>query len=222
MLDHLVNLLFPPKCVLCQRLLGKEETDLCSHCRTHAPVFSKEKFKLSFVAGWTAVWYYKDNVRLSLLRYKFSRRRSYVGCYSRQLAMKLQTANFDTFDLLTWVPISSLRRWKRGFDQVELLAKATAGQLGVQAVPLLKKVRHTPPQSGIESAAERRANILGAYEVTNPEAVQGKRILLLDDIITTGATVSECARMLMLCGAQQVRCAALAVAPREKNQNKIL
>lgn len=220
MLERLMNLLFPPKCVLCRKLLSKEETDLCRSCRTHAPVFSKEKIKFSFVAGWTAVWYYKDNVRHSLLRYKFSRYRSYVPCYSRQLAMKLQTANFDTFDVLTWVPISRLRRWRRGFDQVELLAQATAQQLGVQAVPVLKKIRHTPPQSGIKTAAQRRANVLGAYTVIDREAIQGKRVLLLDDIITTGATVSECARMLMLAGAEQVRCAAMAVAPYEKKQNK--
>lgn len=214
-MQRLLNLLFPPKCVLCKKLLSREETDLCRHCREHAPVFSKEKIKFSFIAGWTAVWYYKDNVRQSLLRYKFARYRSYVPCYSRLLAMKLQTSRFENFDVLTWVPVSRLRRMKRGFDQVELLAKATAQQLGIEAVPCLKKIRHTPPQSGLRTAAQRRANVLGAYMVTDPEIVQNKRILLLDDIITTGATVSECARMLLLAGAKDVRCAAMAVASHE-------
>lgn len=214
-MQRLLNLLFPPKCVLCKKLLSREETDLCRHCREHAPVFSKEKIKFSFIAGWTAVWYYKDDVRQSLLRYKFARYRSYVPCYSRLLAMKLQTSRFENFDVLTWVPVSRLRRMKRGFDQVELLAKATAQQLGIEAVPCLKKIRHTPPQSGLRTAAQRRANVLGAYMVTDPEIVQNKRILLLDDIITTGATVSECARMLLLAGAKDVRCAAMAVASHE-------
>lgn len=215
MMHRLLNLLFPPKCVLCKKLLTPQETDLCHHCREHAPVFTKEKIKFSFVAGWTALWYYKDDVRQSLLRYKFARYRSYVPCYGRLLAMKLQTARFDDFDILTWVPVSRLRRMKRGFDQVELLAQETARQLGLEAVPCLKKIRHTPPQSTLRSAAQRRANVLGAYVVTNPETVQGKRILLLDDIITTGATVSECARTLMLAGARDVRCAAMAVASHE-------
>ena len=214
-MQRLLNLLFPPKCVLCKKLLSREETDLCRHCREHAPVFSKEKIKFSFIAGWTAVWYYKDNVRQSLLRYKFACYRSYVPCYSRLLAMKLQTSRFENFDVLTWVPVSRLRRMKRGFDQVELLAKATAQQLGIEAVPCLKKIRHTPPQSGLRTAAQRRANVLGAYMVTDPEIVQNKRVLLLDDIITTGATVSECARMLLLAGAKDVRCAAMAVASHE-------
>ena len=215
MMQRLLNLLFPPKCVLCKKLLSKEETDLCHHCWEYAPVFGKEKFKISFVAGWTAVWYYKDDVRLSLLRYKFARYRSYVPCYSRLLAMKLQNPRFEDFDILTWVPVSRLRRMKRGFDQVELLAKEAAQQLGIEAVPCLKKIRHTPPQSGLKSAAQRRANVLGAYMVSDPETIRNKRILLLDDIITTGATVSECARMLLLAGAKDVRCAAMAVAPHE-------
>lgn len=219
MLDRLSAVLFPPKCLLCKKLLSKEETDLCRQCRQTAPVFSKGKIKFSFIAGWTALWYYKDNVRKSLLRYKFSRYRSYVPGYSRMLAMKLQTAGYDDFDVLTWVPVSRLRRMQRGFDQVELLAREVARQLGTQAVPCLKKIRHTPPQSSLRSAAQRRANVLGAYRVTAPEAVAGKRILLLDDIITTGATVSECSRMLILAGAQQVRCAALAVAPHERKSN---
>ena len=162
------------------------------------------------------MWYYKDNVRQSLLRYKFARYRSYVPCYSRLLAMKLQTARFEDFDILTWVPVSRLRRMKRGFDQVELLARETARQLGIEAVPCLKKIRHTPPQSGLKTAAQRRANVLGAYTVLSPETIRDKRVLLLDDIITTGATVSECARMLTLAGAREVRCAAMAVAPYEQ------
>ena len=129
--------------------------------------------------------------------------------------MKLQTAGFENFDVLTWVPVSRLRRMKRGFDQVELLAKEVALQLGVQALPCLKKIRHTPPQSTLPTAAQRRANVLGAYVATNPECIREKRVLLLDDIITTGATVSECAQTLLLAGAKEVRCAAIAVASHE-------
>ena len=215
MMDKLLNLLFPPQCVLCKTILSPQETDLCHHCREHAPFFNKGKIKFSFVAGWTAVWYYKDDVRQSLLRYKFARYRSYVPCYGQLLAMKLQTARFEDFDILTWVPVSRLRRMKRGFDQVELLAQETARQLGVEAVPCLKKIRHTPPQSTLSSAAQRRANVLGAYTVLSPETVRDKRVLLLDDIITTGATVSECAPTLLVAGAGEVRCADLAVASHE-------
>ena len=63
MLHRIKNLLFPPKCVLCRTLLSAEETDLCRSCRENMPVFTGRKISLSFVADWTALWYYKDDVR---------------------------------------------------------------------------------------------------------------------------------------------------------------
>ena len=136
------------------------------------------------------------------------------------MAMKLQSAGLDSPDVLLFVPISWLRKLKRGYDQVALLAEAVSRELGIPAICALKKIRHTPPQSGLKSAAERRANVLGAYRVIRPDAVAGKRVLLLDDIITTGATVSECARMLSLAGSKEITCAALAVAPHDKKKRK--
>ena len=215
----MTELFYPDKCVLCGQLLGKEETDMCHSCRTDAPAWKKGNFKISFVARWAAVWYYKDNVRESLLRYKFQTRRNYAAAYGRLLAMKLVQSGFDDFDVLTWVPISFRRRWKRGFDQVALIAKSVAQELNCKAVPTLRKVRHNAPQSGMANAAARRANVLGAYRVRRRAAVTGKRILLLDDIITSGATVSECAKTLLTAGAAQVSCAAVAAAESKISHN---
>ena len=114
------------------------------------------------------------------------------------------------FDVLTWVPVSPLRRLTRGYDQVELLAKAVGKELGAAPVSTLKKIRHNRRQSGIHSEAERKANVLGAYRVVNPEILRGKRIVLLDDVLTTGATAGECARMLLTAGAKEVHCAVIA------------
>lgn len=216
----MTDLVYPAKCILCQKLLTGQETDLCSHCRKAAPVLKKGNFKISFVARWTAVWYYKDDVRKSLQRYKFSRKTVYAAVYGRLLAAKLQQAGFDDFDLLTWVPTSFLRRWTRGFDHAARIARVTARELGCQAVPTLRKVRHNPPQSSLKDAAARRANVLGAYRVKDRSLVAGKRILLLDDIITSGATVSECAKTLTVAGAQSVLCAAVAAASHDKKSNK--
>lgn len=220
MASGLMQMFYPPKCILCGKLLSKEETDLCHTCRENVPEFAKGKFNISFVARWTALWYYTDNVRQSLLRFKFAGRRHYAAVYGRLLAMKLLDRNLDDFDILTWVPISFRRRWKRGFDQVELIAKAVARELGCKATPTLKKIRHNPPQSGIGNAAQRRANVLGVYRVKNREQIAGKRILLLDDIITSGATVSECAKALLSAGAGEVRCAVIAAAPGDKKQSE--
>ena len=212
MFQRLANLLYPPKCVLCEAFLGKDETDFCHHCRETAPEFEKSKIKFSFIAGWTAVWYYKDNVRQSLLRYKFAGRRCYAPAYARILAMKLQTAELTDFDIVTWVPVAPQRRQERGYDQVEILAAALRKELGIRPKATLRKIRNTPPQSGILETAHRRANVLGAYRCIRPKQIRGKRILLLDDVITTGSTASECARTLLIAGAKEVYCTALAVA----------
>ena len=162
------------------------------------------------------MWYYKDNVRSSILRYKFGGKRHYAAAYARLLAIKLQTEGLDDFDVLTWVPISPLRYLKRGYDQVRLLADALGQELNVEPVQTLKKIRNTPPQSGIPDASRRRANVLGAYKAVNTTVFAGKRVLLLDDILTTGATASECTRVLLTAGASEVNLAVLAVASHNK------
>ena len=208
------NLLFPPKCILCGKLLKNGETDLCLRCRMDTEVYPAGKRKLQFLDSFTAVWYYKGYVRRSLLRYKFYRARHFSDGYGRLLAMKLLQDYPEGFDSVTWVPISSLRKLTRGYDQVELLAKATAKELGMEPVPMLKKIRHNRPQSGIRGAEKRRANVLGAYRMIPGQNVEGKRILLLDDILTTGATMGECARVLLTAGAAEVYGAAVAAAQK--------
>ncbi len=207
----LKELLFPSKCLLCGKLLQDGELDLCTDCRTNAPEQEKRRDKISFLDSWLALWHYEDSVRGSLHRYKFYGKRHYAVGYGRLLAMKLQREEL-AFDVLTWVPISRRRRLRRGYDQVELLAKAVGRELGIRPVRCLRRVRHAPPQSGIAEPAQRRANVLGAYRAVKPERFVGKQVLILDDIITTGATVSECARVLLTAGAGSVRCAAMACA----------
>ncbi len=219
--DKLTGILYPPKCVLCRRVLPDNVSDLCHDCRKNVPEYPKAKFKLSFVAGWTALWYYKDTVRYSILRYKFYGAKSYGAVYGRLLAMKLASLPDCQWDVLAYVPVGKLRLYRRGYDQVALIAQSFGAESGMDTTPILKKIRNTPPQSRIPDAAHRRANVLGAYQVIDPEAVAGKRILLLDDIITTGATVSECARVLLTAGAKEVYCAAIAAAVQDKKDKKL-
>ncbi len=190
--------------------------DLCPKCRTDAPEFTKSKIKHSFIARWTSLWYYKDMARRSILRYKFYKRISYVHAFARLLAIKLQKEGYEDYDILTWVPVSSLRKIGRGYDQVELLAYAIGRELNVEPVRTLKKIRNTPPQSSIRDYSHRRANVMGVYRVLCPEQVKGKRILLLDDVITSGATASECAKTLTIAGAKHISFAAIAAAEHTK------
>lgn len=214
--QHIGQLLYPPKCILCGKLLEKNETDLCHSCRIDNPECSRHTRKISFIADWAVVWYYENTVRQSILRFKFHRARGYAKPYGRFLAMALRRNGIEQFDCLTWVPTGFWRIFRRGYDQVELLAKALGEELGIPPVRLLKKVRHTRPQSTIRGEAARRANVIGAYTMEKGVDVTGKKILLLDDIITTGATISEAARILRTAGADEVYCGAVAMTRRER------
>ena len=210
--DGILQLLFPEKCVLCRTVLKPKELDLCHSCRTDGPEFRAGRKKLPFLDSWVAVWYYEKKARRSLLRYKFGRRRSYAQSYGRLLAMRLLEEYPEGFDLLTWVPTGWFKRLTRGFDQCQLLAQAVGKELGMEPQRVIRKIRSNKTQSTIHGEAKRRANVLGAYKVTQLEQVKGKRILLLDDIITTGATAGECARILLTAGASEVHCGAVAAA----------
>ena len=208
--ERIFNLLFPPKCTLCGKVLEKHETDLCASCRIDNPECSGVHKNFSFLDSWVAVWYYKGYIRDSLLRYKFRHARHYAPVYGRMLAMRIQREYPDGFDMLTWVPISGLRRFSRGYDQVELLAEAVGKELGMEPIPTLKKIRNNRPQSGIDGQAKRRANVLGVYALREDADVRGKKVVLLDDILTTGATMGEAARVLLTAGAKEIHGAAVA------------
>ena len=207
-----MSLLFPNKCILCGRILERGETDLCHTCRIEAPECPVRKQKRSFLDSWVAIWYYKGYIRSSILRYKFGWARHYAHGYGRILAMKLAGEYPEGFDVLTWVPISFLRKWVRGYDQVELLARAVGRELGMEPVRILRKIRHNRPQAGISGAAQRRANVLGVYAMAKGTDVREKRVLILDDVITTGSTAGECARVLLTAGAKEVHLGCIAAA----------
>ena len=214
--DWIGRLLYPPKCVLCGKLLRDEETDLCHSCRIEAPFCDNGHKMLQFLDSWTAVWYYENKVRRSIMRYKFYGAQSYALAYGRLLAMEL-SKEAVSFDTMTWVPVSAVRKFFRGYDQVELLANAVGKELGITPVPMLKKIRHNKAQSRIRGEARRRANVLGVYKPLEDAQIAGKRILLLDDVITTGSTIGECAKMLLLAGASSV-CAGAVAATRAKKR----
>ena len=211
MIRRMLEWLFPRKCVLCRKLLQKEETDLCRACRVDQPEYPFGKKKVPHIAQLTAVWIYEGDVRRSIHRYKFGGARHYAEVYGRLLAMRI-LRDLPQADVITWVPISRQRLRKRGYDQVELLAKAVGGELSIPTVKLLEKFRDNRANSGLKTPAERRANVLGVYKVPEGAETCGKRVLLLDDIVTTGATASECARVLLTAGAREVIFAAVAAA----------
>ena len=111
------------------------------------------------------------------------------------------------------MPVSPDTLRKRGYDQAQLLAQEAAKALGKPVLPLLEKTGKNRPQSSLTHGRERFANVAGVYTVPQPAAAAGQRILLIDDILTTGATLNEAARTLRQAGAGQVVAAALCRTP---------
>ena len=210
-LSGLLDLLYPPRCVFCGKLLGKGKKSVCDKCRDELP-YTKNGGKQSgdFFSVCVAPLYYEGVVRESILRYKFSEATGYAQTYGALVADCIRNNLQGCYDLISWVPISKKRYKERGYDQAMLLAHSTALELDEKAVSTLEKHRDVARQSGMGSAEKRRANISGAYRAVDPELIRGKRVLIIDDIVTTGSTLSECARILLQNGAKEVMCAAIA------------
>jgi ComF family protein len=117
------------------------------------------------------------------------------------------------FDLIVPTPLHWRRRWTRGYNQAMLLARELAPTLGLKPVNALRRTRATSTQTGLSRTA-RRANVAGAFTVWDASLVRGRRVLLVDDVMTTGATLRACAAALKRAGAQSVSIAVLARAGR--------
>ena len=209
----ILDIIFPPRCAFCRRLLRRGESGMCAACERDLPYTRpSERAGTDFVAACVAPLRYEGAVRDALHRYKFQGVTAYAGVFGRLVARCIDERLRGEYDLISWVPLSSQRLSERGYDQAMLIAMAAALELGDVAVETLRKRRDAAPQSVTGSIEKRRSNISGAYEVIDPELVEGRRILLIDDIVTTGATAAECARTLGGAGAAKVVCAALAKA----------
>ena len=210
-LTKLLDLLYPPRCILCRKLLQDTENGVCRACRKTlrtVPV-SEQRRDIQRIELCAAPFHYEGAVRESLLRYKFHGVTAYARVYADFIAKSIDE-NLISCDSITWVPLSKKRLRRRGYDQAQILAEELAKKLGLPCERMLIKQRDTRPQSSMDSAEKRRANASGAYVCREGLALKGRTVLLVDDIVTTGATMSECAKQLKAAGCKAVYGAAAA------------
>jgi len=193
--EELRNILIrPPFCVKCG---GKKETLECRRCK-------EAKFLFEFTRG---VYLYRGKVRELLEAYKYRREKVAIRFIVEEMERKLR--EFPEVDLITNVPSHSTRKRERGFCQTELISKELSLRTGIEYKPLLLKRRRTKPQVylGME---ERRRNVKDSFEAV--EEVKAKRILIIDDVLTTGSTINEATKELRRKGASKVYGLVFAIA----------
>lgn len=208
------DLVFPPKCPYCQRVLDDPRAPLCSACQPKLPWLMGERGerKLDGVAGCVSPLAYRGPVREAVHRMKFDRVRAYDQPFAQLMAQCVRDHWRELPQEVTWVPLSKKRLRERGFDQARLLAQRVGERLSLPVSPTLEKCRHTQPQSELETDKSRRDNARDAYRLLPGVSPEGKRFLLVDDVVTTGSTLRECAKILRQGGAQGVWCVTLAKA----------
>ncbi len=218
--NWLMDLLFPPRCPWCDTVLAPNEQCSCGGKREEYR-YAKGELDLKaanqngkYVNKVWASFRYEGKIRQAMLRFKFESEPALAVPFGEEMVHTFTVNELDKeFDILVPIPVSKKTLDKRGYNQTLLLAKEVAKATGMPCVEALYKCKETKPQRDLERE-ERKTNIAGAFIVEAPHAVAGKRVLLVDDIITTGSTLNEAAKVLLQAGA--VECGALCFASTEK------
>jgi ComF family protein len=208
--------LFPSRCLGC----GRRDFDLCPSCRDALPRLSSRRcpfcagipnrigvcercatHKIS-LDGVRVEYVLEGATRKGIHRLKYGHGK-YLAPILAELALESLAVRPIAPQFLVPVPIGPKRQRKRGYNQSELLAQEIGLRLNVPVLNALMRVREGRAQVGL-NAMERRANVRGAFELRPGAPVAGKRLLLIDDVMTTGATLDACARILKGAGAASV------------------
>lgn len=223
-----LDLLFPPLCIGCRAPVGEagfcadcwsgitfldgpgcaccgipfpvalEGENLCAACLANPPAFDSAR----------AIMAYDDKSRGAILGLKHADRLLVPG-FARWLG-RTGRQTLAQCDLVVPVPLHRWRLWQRRYNQAAELGRALAREWRLVFDPVLVRSRATPSQGAMASAKARRRNVQRAFQVPEPARVKGKSVLLLDDVMTTGATVEACARALKRAGAARVHVLVLA------------
>lgn len=211
-IDGVTRFFYPRRCPFCGVALGREL--ICDSCRAALPRCDVQ-LRGAYYGVVSAPLWYTGGVRKALMDLKFRRRMGGLDLFGSLMGECAKQWYDGAFDAVTWVPVSAKRLRKRGFDQSRLLAASLCVDWHTMPQETLRKVVDNPPQSSLLGTERRRANVLGVYRPVRPEAIRGRRFLLIDDLMTSGATLGECVRVLREAGAADVVCLTLAITPRE-------
>ncbi len=212
-IQALVELLFPNRCLFCRAALPTGRNPVCDRCGAGLPRVPGGTLFAVEDTHCAAPFYYEGPTRTLMHWYKFRGRHALSAYMAHRMEAALPPGWPGQVDVVSWVPVSAARRRKRGYDQSELLARALAKRLWCPCVGLLTKVRDAETQNALHTRSARRQNVADAF-CAIPNAAAKKRILLVDDVMTSGATLRECVRGLQQAGAARVFCVVFSKTRR--------
>jgi len=239
LVPNLFHLVFPDDCRVCGEALNEiSRIPVCGPCLAATQPISAEFFCIACrtpflnrfpldesgrcalcrlgLAGFDEVYsfgWYEGGLRKMIHLFKYTGVRPLARVFGKYLKRALPIDR--EFDVVIPMPLHWKRRWNRGFNQAALLAREVARRFNVPVSSLVRRKRATPTQAGL-THAKRRANVRGAFKVKRGVRLHGLRVLLIDDVLTTGATAAACARELKRAGAAHVTVLALARTDRRE------
>lgn len=205
----LISVLFPERCPYCNDAVKPCEI-ACADCREILP---QHTFTKKIAGGKTVLSAvpYKDSFKSAILKIKFGKKKQYAYQLARLMSEKLMAEVQDlNFDVITFVPLHPETLKERGFNQSELLAKYLGEILSIPCETLLKKTKLNKPQHKV-LADKRKKNVEGVFRPADKSLITGRKILLIDDIVTTGYTLAECVKILEKNGGEDILCMTFAI-----------
>ena len=236
--DQILNWLYPPACIACKVKLPVNMGNfyICERCeplfeKVAPPVCKKCGQILSaegencvscfgksyFFESNVSMYMYDDLMRDLLHDMKFRNKKRVATGLGILWAKSIELPDEDF--LLTWLPMHQKKQKERGFNQAEVMAKEIAKEMGIACRNILRRTVDTPAQSGLHPKL-RQENVKGAFEINPGHYVLGSSVVIIDDIFTTGASLNECAEILIEGGAEKIYAKTLALTPRKINSKE--
>ncbi|MBI2627456.1 ComF family protein [Candidatus Nomurabacteria bacterium] len=209
-LNTILDLVFPVKCISC----GQAGSDLCIKCLSESPAAERESAKWIF-----PIYDYRHPpIKKALLLFKYKRKKRLASIFAKVIYEKIleelsELSVMENFrePILIPIPLSKKRRRERSYNQAELICRelirinSLREKIAMQLENnILIKPQETKHQARIENRAERLKNIIGSFAIKNGELLKNKNIILIDDITTTGATLSEARKILKQSGVKKI------------------
>ena len=208
----LLDIIYPPVCGICDKINKKS---LCKKCEIKIKPYQIneiEKIKNKSFDYQIKILKYENIIRDKIINYKFNEKAYLYKTFAKIILKNKKIYGFlKKYDIIMCVPMHIKKKMLRGYNQSELIAKELAKKLQIEKqFNNLVKIKDTKKQSTL-TKEQRKTNLKNAFQIKNLEKVKNKKVILFDDIYTTGSTVEECSKVLKRVGVSSIAVVTLAI-----------